>query len=391
MILILLLVFPTAGAAQVEVTFREMTARHTFGERLIIEAEVTTNQPITRLELILKANGRNSIVVPVSVTNGSHLTADYQISSLEGFAPFTVFSYYFVANLQSGGQVQSETQTHIYTDNRYTWQRMDYGVNIHAHWIDGDTAFGQGILDAAVNSLTRFEQYLTLPIPETLDIYVYPSSSSLQSALEVSGTGWVTGQADPSSNRVFAAIPTGYDQNLDIENMIPHEVTHIRLAQLLGDNYHNLPVWLNEGTAALSERYASPDWNLLEAAQKSGELLQFSELCTTFPGNSSGAGLAYAQSESLVRYIFDEYGKIGLQSLVEGYTQGYSCENGVLARLGISLEDLEDNWYRETFKQAPPLEGDSGLVGWGILGVAVFTPPLIMIVFSKKKRDEQEG
>jgi hypothetical protein len=390
LILMLLLAFPVGGAAQVDVTYSEITANHTYGEEIIFEAEIATNQPITFLELIFKPTERDSIVVPVSVSNGNHLTANYQINPQDSFAPFVEITYWFVANLQSGGQVQSEPQVFIYSDNRYTWQTLDYGVNFHAHWIEGDTGFGQAILDAAVNSLTRFEQYLTLPIPESLDIYVYPSANALQGALEASGTGWITGQADPRSNRVFAAVPNSFDRDLDIENVIPHEVTHIRLALLMGNNFSNLPAWLNEGIATLSERYATSDWTILEAAQQNDDLLKFSELCSTFPGSNEGAGLAYAQSESFVRYIFQEYGKIGLEALVDVYIQGNSCENGVSAGLGVSLESLEDEWFRETFNQIPPLEGDGGLYGWGLFGIAAFIGPLVLILFNKRKRDEQE-
>jgi hypothetical protein len=219
---------------------------------------------------------------------------------------------------------------------------------------------------------------------------VYPSTTSLQTALEVSGINWISGHADPTTNKVFAAIPNSFDHDLDIENVIPHEVTHIRLSLLMGENFNNLPVWLNEGISTLSERYATNNWTVLEAAQKNEDLLKFSELCVTFPGSNEGAGLAYAQSESLVRFIFQEYGKIGLETLVALYNQGYSCDNGVFEGLGISLEDLEVNWYRETFNQAPPLEGSSGLIGWSVLGMLVIITPLVMSIFSKRKRDEQE-
>ena len=391
-ILGLLLLLPAqAGLAQEAVTFNNLTVSHIFGESMHFEADISTTQPLSSLELIFKPQGGNSRVVPVTVSDGSHLTAEYRINSLGGFPPFNPISYWFVATLTSGQQVQSEVENFIYSDNRYTWQSLNYGINYHAYWIDGDTSFGQAILDAAINSLTRFEQYLSLPIPETLDLYVYPSSSSLQGGLAANGTTWTAGHADPVGSRAYAAVPNSYDYILDMENTIPHEVTHIRLYLLLGENYANLPVWLNEGIATLSERYPGDKSLVLTAALESSGLYAFEELCSSFPVDDAGVRVAYAQSESLVRYIYDRHGKLGLQTLVEAYGAGHSCKNGVLGSLGITLDDLEDDWYLYQFNQPAPLTGPTAeLVGWALLGVVVFLAPVGLILFSKRQYDRKE-
>jgi hypothetical protein len=390
--LICILLLSSVGAvyAQVEITFREVTASHVFSEQLSFEADISTNEPITNLELVFQPAGRNAVVLPVAVSDGHHLKAVYQINQTDSFAPFTKINFWFIAYLEAGGEVESEVFSYTYTDNRYTWQSLENNANYRAHWVNGDHAFGQAVLDAVTTSFSRFEQYLTLPVPETLDIYIYPSSTSMQSALETSGTSWVSGHADPGLSHVFAVVSGEYDERFEIESTIPHEVTHIRLYLLLGENYANLPAWLNEGISLLSERIQTTDWSLAEAAQKNGELYAFSQLCNAFPGSGNQAGTAYAQSESLVRYIFDQYGKIGLQALLEAYRQGYSCDGGVQAGLGISLADLEANWYQENFNQVQLTTDGEGLIGLGIIGVLIFFTPLIMITVDSLRRRNRE-
>lgn len=385
-----MLVLAESASAQSMVTFSNMEATHIFGEELQFEADITTRTPINQLELIFKPNGGRSVVLPVSVSGENHLTADYEINSQSGIAPFSVITYWFSATLENGEVVESDRQSYTYTDNRYTWRSLDYGSNYHTFWIEGDTAFGQAVLDAAVNSLTRFEQYLNLPIPENISIYVYPSITSFQSALDISGTSWSAGHADPGKMRAFAAIPPSFDNALDIESKIPHEITHLRLYLQLGDNYQNFPNWLNEGIAILSERYPTTDWTELENAQNNDELYHFEELCSSFPSNGQSASLAYAQSESFIRYIFNQYGKIGLQALVDAYTQGHSCENGVLVGLGLSLETLEENWYESTFKHKQPNHGEVELVSWAILGALILITTFLLILFTPKMVSKEE-
>ncbi|MEN8241045.1 MAG: peptidase MA family metallohydrolase [Chloroflexota bacterium] len=391
--LLLILIFISVGAAsaQAEVNFGEVSASHIFSEQLSFQAEITTNQPITNLELVFQPQGRSSIVLPVSVSDGNHLTVVYQINQQDSFAPFIEISYWFIAHMENGGQVESGIYTYQYSDNRYTWQTLDSPENYRVFWVEGDPAFGQAVLDAVDSSYDRFEQYLSLPIPDSLDIFVYPSSNAMQTALETSGINWASGHADPALGHVFTVISGEYDERFETESTIPHEVTHIRLYLRLGENYANLPAWLNEGISLLSERIQSTDWSQVVRAQQDHRLFAFSQLCNAFPRTGSEAAVAYAQSESLVRYIFQEYGKIGLESLIEAYNQGYACEQGVQVSLGISLTALETNWHKAHFNQAPPTVESEGLIGLAIIAVVVSLPALLMIAIDTRRRRKREA
>jgi hypothetical protein len=184
----------------------------------------------------------------------------------------------------------------------------------------------------------------------------------------------------------LVSITPGALQLLDIERQIPHEITHVRLNQYLENGYHDIPVWLNEGIATLAESFPNSDYKIIiTAGYENHALFSFASLCESFPPNASDINMAYAQSDSFVRYIYQEYGANGLQSLLDAYKEGYSCENGPSESLGISLTQLERQWYFETFGEAQPTSLN-GIIAWSILFLVVFITPITSILLSARQK-----
>ena len=293
--------------------------------------------------------------------------------------------------LSSNDQIQSDTFTFDYYDNRKSWKLLEGPNYFQVHWYEGELEFGQSILDAALNSIQYFKPYLILPNPEILDIYVYPSRSQLQEALNIAGQPWVAGQAVPEMNLVLVSIEPGPLEQLEIDRQIPHEITHVRLYQHLGEGYDNLPVWLNEGIASLAEFYPNPDYrSLLRNASENGNLLSIQSLCDHFPSNKNETSLAYAQSDSLLRFIHKEYGSVGLQKLLNTYAQGHKCENGAEEALGLTLTELEKDWRFAIFNEVPADE-ENPLLAWVILCSFALLAPIIAILLSARKKSAPDG
>jgi hypothetical protein len=96
--------------------------------------------------------------------------------------------------------------------------------------------------------------------------------------------------------------------------------------------------------------------------------------------------LAYAQSDSFVRYLHAEYGKAGLTALLNAYKTGQTCENGPEAALEISLEKLAANWYRETFKSGMIPQSLSTVLSWILLLSLLLAAPIILSISAYRKR-----
>ena len=116
----------------------------------------------------------------------------------------------------------------------------------------------------------------------------------------------------------------------------------------MGVNYRNAPLWLLEGTASLAELYPNPDYErVLERAVENESLIKMEDLCSTFPHEASRAFLAYAQSESFTRYIYNNYGSSGLESLMMNYENGLGCNEGFSGTFKTSMTQEEYNWQKQ--------------------------------------------
>ena len=65
--------------------------------------------------------------------------------------------------------------------------------------------------------------------------------------------------------------------------------------------------------------------------------MPIADICDAFPLDASRAYLAYAKSQSFVRFLRDTYGTASLQALVSAYADGLGCEQGVTRALNTSL------------------------------------------------------
>ena len=383
-----ILTISMSAFAQLESPISDLAATHQFGQQLSFSGQVSPELDLKSANLTFKLNTYgNSIVIPASFGSDGALSAIYDTEQNDALPAFSHLTYWFTLELEDGSRVESETASYIYTDNRHDWQTVDAESSYYVHWIEGDLSFGQAILDMLLNSRQQYAQYLDLPFPENLDIFVYPDNLMLQDVLEITNIPWAAGHAVTSNNTILTAIPTGFDQQLDIQRQIPHEITHLRLAEYMGESYDQLPAWLNEGLASLSEQYTAPSyWQILQAGREEETLIPFDQLCRGFPADIQQAGLAYAQSDSFVRYLNVRFGKIGLQALLDAYRMGHTCEGGVLAALDNSLDRLEADWFSEAFDDRMIPRSISVLLAWVLLLFILLAGPISLAIGARRKR-----
>jgi hypothetical protein len=109
-------------------------------------------------------------------------------------------------------------------------------------------------------------------------------------------------------------------------------------------------------------------------ARKNGTLIKLDALCGAFPADAGQAELAYAESESLVRYIRDQHGATDLAALLAAYADGVSCDGGVQRVLHLSLSQLEEAWLRDKINLDPATLRLSQLTPWlAVASLIVFS------------------
>ncbi len=262
--------------------------------------------------------------------------------------PFALTNYWFRAVAASGEKFESSKSSFTYQDNREPWQTLNDGP-VEVNWLQGDLFFGQNALNVARTGLRSAYNLLPGDDFSPIKIFIYDSAAKLQETLNFSATPWIVGNANPDLGVILVSIGPGPEQQLEMERQIPHEIMHLVLYQSVKDNYSQVPTWLNEGLASIVETYPNFDYQrALKKAVKDNTLLPISSLCVSFPQDASGAFLSYAESASFVRFLQNKYGSKGLAGLVEKYKNGLSCEEGVQATTGSSMEQVAYRWRQES-------------------------------------------
>jgi hypothetical protein len=377
-----------SAAAQQAAPVSNLRASHSFGAEIIFEADLDPDFEFTEAFLTFQTSGSSqSVVLPAERKALPILQTRLDLTIQNPMPAFSRLSFWFTLELADGSQARSETVEYLFSDNRYRWQTVIVDDQTEVSWVEGDLTLVQGAEDVIHQHKDDFSRYLDLPYPDEVHIYIYPTVSGYQSALELSNIAWTAGHANPDQNTILMVIPTGFDQQLDIQRQIPHEITHLRLAHYLDGSSDVLPMWFNEGIASLAESFTAPEyWQILQNAHNSGNLIPLEELCDSFPYYSDDAALAYAESESFVSYLNDQYGKVGLQALLDAYKAGQPCLEGVTAALGVNLERLEADWYTATFNEGVVPRSVGALLSWVILLVLILAAPVLLLVISSRKK-----
>lgn len=375
---------PAATAQQIEVIQTEVT--YAFGGQVTFWAQVVLPEEPEEALVFYRSKGEQYTL------SGILSVIDDQVSFVHDLtrSPLRAFSeveYWFGFRLPGGANFISETYSFLYDDNRFQWRQVRSDP-IVVNWYDGDLAFGQMALDTAKTSLDKAQAWFDYPELARLRVYIYASAAEMQSTLQLGGISMIGGHTSPDLGVVIVSLPVGPEQQAEIERQIPHEIMHILLYQKLGDGYVFLPTWLNEGLASKNEFFPNPDYHvILSDAVERQVLLPMNALCKGFPLDASSFFLSYAQSESFVGYLYDQYGRSGVESLMAQYADGVDCERGAQLALGVPLSELDASWRQAKFDTPaePWFRADHPLLSWLALAVLILIVPLAAI-FSQLSR-----
>jgi hypothetical protein len=342
--------------SRIEVT--EVTAAPFFGQQITFTARIQSSIQIIQASLLFhEAREKITRVESLQLDADGRTSLSYDVSQ-NVFSPFSNIVFWYQVTLADGSIETSGIYFVSYNDNRFPWRDVTSGP-VKVHWYDGDDAFAQSALDAAGAGLLQINEIVPLTLDAPIDIYIYSALEDLQGALRLGGEKWAGGHADPELGMVMTAIAPGDLQSIEMETEIPHELAHVMVYRSLGDGYKNLPAWLIEGLASMVVQYPNAEYaQALNLARQNNSLIPLSELCDSFPPDSGRAFLAYAQSQSFVRYLRETYGTTGLTTLTRQYADGLNCEIGATRALGVPLNQLDTQW-REA------------VLGQNVIGVAI--------------------
>ncbi len=387
----ILLGFRFPARAEGEVQTEPTRVDYTMGGAITFETRVLSDIPVEEVWVFVHPEGDVNTIVGAATLHPSNVVT-YNLELAEHpIRPYSKIEFWYQITLEDGTEFTTDPETLLYFDNRFEWQTLT-GAPFEIFWYEGDVAFGQQVLNIAHDGMLRLQNYVPVPQPTDVQVYVYASAAELQTALRLSGqtAAWVAGHADPDLGVVVVSISSGPSETYEIKRQIPHEIAHVTLYQWLGEDYYNLPQWLREGLPSMAELFPNPDYPLLlENAYENDSLLPMNSLCESFPPDASNFLLAYAQSTDFTWFLYENYGSTGLEALSRVYADGLDCEQGAQEALGKSLTELERAWRKEAFGENTLLAALQELLPWVVLMGVVLLAPLLLI-FGGRGRNSGE-
>lgn len=380
----LLRAFPVQAQSPVEL--RNVEALVRFGEEIIFTAVVTSVIPAQNVSIVIAAEPQGATYVEPVIVSPDGRTEFHFDTKQNPLRPFAIVNWMYRFTLNDGSTMDSESFSVRYADDRFQWQMLEASA-LRVHWYGGDASFGQAALAAARAGLESINRLLPVDTSQPLEIFIYSNTDDLRGTLAQGGSDWVAGHADPALGVVMVVVEPGPEQNIAMEQRIPHELMHVMLYRRLGEGYIRLPAWLREGMSTFVELYPNADYDrVLSDAAAGSSLIPIRDLCVSFPGDAGQAFLSYAESRSFVTYLYDTYGSAGLMDLSDSYADGVDCERGPERAFGTSLSSLERDWRSSVLGQNTILPALQGISPYLVLLCLVLVIPFVGVLITLRNR-----
>jgi Tol biopolymer transport system component len=234
----------------------------------------------------------------------------------------------------------------------YFIQTADFDIYFYK---DEDTlaVFAAEVLDDAYVEIKEELNYtLSIRVP----VIIYASHNEFQQTNVISqiipeGVGGFT---EVFKNRIVVPFTGSYE---DFRHVLHHELTHAIIFDLLyGNNLRSIfsrqalfqpPLWFGEGYAEYSSRHG---WDL-EADMFVRDAVIEGYLPPLFFLNGF---LAYKGGQSVINFISEKYGEEKIFEILSKGRSVITMERAVKATLGLSLEDLSEEWQKALKKMYWP-------------------------------------
>jgi hypothetical protein len=277
------------------------------------------------------------------VAPGKMVEAEYLLNTqVFYFLPGTELHYRWLIADADGNEIETPTESLVYHDERFNWQeRSERGVTVY--WYRGNGAFGDALMETATDALDRLQESIGAEVVDPIKIYIYANSRDMRSAMQANEVEWVGGLADPGLGIILGVVPPG--DVTEMQRIIPHELSHQVLHQATDNPYGGVPLWFNEGLAVYNQPVVDADFPfLVENAATSGQLISLEALASSFPADTIRARQSYAQSTSMVAYLFEQYGEEQVEQLVDAFEAAMPLDTALQQALGVTVDELDAEW-----------------------------------------------
>ena len=166
--------------------------------------------------------------------------------------------------------------------------------------------------------------------------------------------------------------------SLSVDGMV-HEMTHLYVDEAIEGPGVRMPSWLNEGLAMYFESGPRGRDRELARAAVGNRLIPLRSMGAV-PGRPDEIRTFYAQSWSIVTYLFDSYGEERMSDLLAEIGDGAPVSIAVQTVYGKGLEEIDADWRNGLARRTGLFpRPDPGTFGTSMLiGAAMATAMLVV-------------
>ncbi len=256
--------------------------------------------------------------------------------------PGAQIDYWWTAGDAAGKTAQMDRSTVAFEDNRYQGQSIN-NTPITRLWYKRDQSFASALMTAAQQGLQRIEGDTGATPQGSARIYIYGSAQELQGA-QLFAPQWEGGVTFSGFDIIAIGVATSdlaYGQRV-----VPHELTHWIVGQVTFNDYGaGLPTWLDEGLAKYGEGTIAPEYQAaLNFAIQNSQLISVRSLSSPFSAQADQALISYGESNSIVRFLIQKYGKDKMVQLLNVFQQGSTYDDALKQVYGFDQDGLDALW-----------------------------------------------
>lgn len=336
-------------AAQDAITFGTFeTSNHFPSDLTFSTTAASTTGEIVKAQLVFHLRNQFSsdslTRAQIEFEPASAVDLSYVWDTSAGTIPGAAVLYHWEVIDSAGNQASSAEQLVRYEDTRYEWQILENEA-IAVWWHDRPASFGEDVFEIATEAVEEQRALFQANLDFQMRILIYNDFAEFA---EWNGvvSEFIGGQAFPEQG-ITAQIVSAYgSQERWLNDVIPHEISHLYFHQVTFHRRSNPPTWLNEGVAQYNEfGIHLATLRDVETAASRGDLIPLSSLEVGFGYfNESRARLAYAEALSAVTFLVETYGDDGMAALLAAYRQGMVTREAFPEALGVTPGEFEAGW-----------------------------------------------
>ena len=356
----LLLITPSIAHAQEGISLVDNTAEIYFPSALVFKIEAASQSDITKIRLHYQADKMNYAQVTSEAwpnfTSSPKVKTEWVWDMRKAnLLPGATIRYWWTIEDATGNKLITSPEVIRFDDLRYSWQKLTMG-QLSLFWYKGTQPFADELMTECQQALDRLFEDTGVYPERHISIFVYASAGDLQGAL-IFPHEWTGGTLHDEYGLIAIGVPAN-DMDWG-KRVVAHELGHMVIHQITFSPYGSfLPFWLDEGLAMHAEGKPDPyleSW--LRKAISQQKLISVRSLSSPFSAKPEQATISYAQSQSLVEFLIQNYGKDKMLHLLNLLKEGNSCDEAMTEVYGFDQDGLDALWQKYITSQTQSQPG----------------------------------